>query len=94
MSNAESDWDPPVDHGRVAVDAYRWQRWRLPDTASSLWSFRRWLSAVLDDTGLGQEDAHDLLMAVGEAVSNAIEHAQRPAQPYVDVIVEVTRTVA
>ena len=90
MSSAEPGWDPAVDDGPAAVDGYRWQRWRIPTTASSLWSFRRWLSAVLDDTGLGQDDAYDLLLAVGEAVSNAIEHAQRPARPYVDVIVEVT----
>ena len=47
------------------------------------------MSAVLDDTGLGRDEAHDLLLAVGEAVTNAIEHAQRPGRPHVDVIVEV-----
>jgi anti-sigma regulatory factor (Ser/Thr protein kinase) len=45
--------------------------------------------AVLDDTGLTPEQAHDLLLAVGEAVSNAIEHARNPTRPCIDLTVEV-----
>ncbi|WP_324275966.1 ATP-binding protein [Blastococcus brunescens] len=35
--------------------------------------------------GIGEDQTYDLLLAVGEAATNAIEHAQEPTQPYIDV---------
>ena len=72
-----------------SADGYRWQRWSMPAEAPSVPFLRRWLRAVLDDAGLLSEQVHDLLLAVGEAVSNAIEHALNPTRPGIDVIVEV-----
>ena len=70
-------------------DGYRWQRWSLPAEAPSVPFLRRRLRAVLDDAGLPPDQVHDLLLAVGEAVSNAIEHALNPTRPGIDVIAEV-----
>jgi anti-sigma regulatory factor (Ser/Thr protein kinase) len=59
--------------------------WRLPSAASSIPVLRRHLRAWLETTGIGEEQAYDLLLAACEAATNAIEHAQQPTQPYVDV---------
>ena len=61
--------------GPLSADEYRWLKWSLPADAPSVPFFRRWLRMILDDTALSSEQVHDLLLAVGEAVSNAIEHA-------------------
>ena len=80
-----------VSSVQPSADAYRWHRQSLPAEKSSVPLLRRWLRPVLDDTGLAPEQVHDLLLAVGEAVSNAIEHALNPTRPGIDVVVEVAR---
>ncbi|RBY89660.1 histidine kinase [Blastococcus sp. TF02A-30] len=65
-------------------------RWRLPSEVSSIPVARRRLRAVLDAAEVGPDQAYDLLLAACEAVSNAVEHAQDPTEPYVDVAVAVT----
>ena len=50
---------------------------------------RRRLRAVLDGAGVDADLAYDLLLAAGEAVTNAIEHAQEPTEPFVHVGVAV-----
>jgi anti-sigma regulatory factor (Ser/Thr protein kinase) len=88
VSSAEPADDPgPLREPNV--DGYRWQSWSLPAVASSVPFLRRCLRAVLDDTGLSPEQVHDLLLAVGEAVSNALEHAQNPTRPCIDLTVEL-----
>ena len=82
---AEAAGVPGLPH----LDGYRWQRWSLPAEASSVPHLRRSLRSVLEDTPLSPDQVHDLLLAVGEAVSNAIEHAQNPTRPRVDMTVEV-----
>ncbi len=59
--------------------------WRLPSSASSVPALRRRLRAWLGDAEVAEEQAYDLLLAACEAATNAIEHAQDPTQPYVDV---------
>ncbi|WP_246064073.1 ATP-binding protein [Blastococcus colisei] len=63
--------------------------WRLPSFASSVPVLRRRLRGWLATAGIGEDQAYDLLLAACEAVTNAIEHAQEPAQPYFDVTAAV-----
>jgi anti-sigma regulatory factor (Ser/Thr protein kinase) len=65
------------------------QEWRLPTTELSVRWLRQGLRVVLDDTGLSPDDLYDLLVAACEAATNAIEHAQQPSEPFVDVRFEV-----
>jgi anti-sigma regulatory factor (Ser/Thr protein kinase) len=67
----------------------RCREWRLPSTASSVPVLRRGLHAFLQGTPLSGDQAYDLLLAACEAASNAIEHAQRPSEPFFDVFTEV-----
>jgi anti-sigma regulatory factor (Ser/Thr protein kinase) len=63
--------------------------WHLPATSVSVPSLRRGLRSVLDDTGLPDDALYDLLLAACEAATNAIEHAQEPTEPFIDVRFEV-----
>ncbi|HEU5004249.1 MAG TPA: SpoIIE family protein phosphatase [Actinomycetota bacterium] len=45
-------------------------------------TLRRWLSTA----GMGAQQGHDVLVAVGEAVANAIEHAYGPGQGTVEIL--------
>jgi anti-sigma regulatory factor (Ser/Thr protein kinase) len=59
--------------------------WRLPSSASSIPALRRRLRGWLETAGVEEDQAYDLLLAACEAATNAVEHAQEPTQPYVDV---------
>lgn len=60
-------------------------QWRLPSAASSIPVLRRGLRAWLETAGLDEDRTYDLLLAACEAATNAVEHAQEPSEPYVDV---------
>ncbi|RBY77948.1 histidine kinase [Blastococcus sp. TF02-09] len=62
-------------------------RWRLPSEPAAVPVLRRGLRGVLAEMGIDEDRAYDLLLAAGEAVTNAIEHAQDPSEPFVDVTV-------
>jgi anti-sigma regulatory factor (Ser/Thr protein kinase) len=47
------------------------------------------LRSLLELTGLSDEQLEDLILAAGEAASNAVEHASRPTLPCFDVLAEV-----
>ena len=64
-------------------------RWRLPAEPASVPVLRRGLRGVLAEAGVEPDHAYDLLLAAGEAATNAIEHAQDPSEPFVDVTVGV-----
>jgi signal transduction histidine kinase/ActR/RegA family two-component response regulator len=59
--------------------------WRLPSSASAIPALRRRLRGWLETAGVEEDQAYDLLLAACEAATNAIEHAQEPTQPFVDV---------
>jgi anti-sigma regulatory factor (Ser/Thr protein kinase) len=59
--------------------------WRLPSEAAAIPVLRRRLRSWLDVSGVEPDDAYDLLLAACEAATNAIEHAQAPTEPYVEV---------
>ena len=74
---------------RPAVPAAVRQEWRLSCTELSIRSLRQGLRVTLDGYGLAPDTVHDLLLAASEATTNAIEHAQQPSEPFVDVVLEV-----
>jgi anti-sigma regulatory factor (Ser/Thr protein kinase) len=47
------------------------------------------LRPVLDLTGLPDHELDDLVLAAGEAATNAVEHARLPTLPFFDVSAEV-----
>jgi anti-sigma regulatory factor (Ser/Thr protein kinase) len=63
--------------------------WKLPTVEVSIPTLRRELSSFLTTSGLSDDEFYDLLLAVSEAASNAVEHAQHPRQPFIDVVAEV-----
>jgi anti-sigma regulatory factor (Ser/Thr protein kinase) len=65
-------------------------RWRLPSEASSIPVLRRGLRGWLETAGIDADLRYDLLLAACEAATNAIEHAQTPTEPFVDVTAAVT----
>jgi anti-sigma regulatory factor (Ser/Thr protein kinase)/putative methionine-R-sulfoxide reductase with GAF domain len=63
----------------------------LPAVATSLRGIRAALTRWLTKVGAGPEDVMDLLLAVGEATSNVVEHAYGPEGGLVHVHVELQR---
>ena len=59
--------------------------WRLPSEAASVPVLRRRLRSWLHAAGVDPDQAYDLLLAVCEAATNAIEHAQAPTEPFIEV---------
>ncbi|MGY2127246.1 ATP-binding protein [Blastococcus sp. SYSU DS0617] len=82
---------PPLPRSPAETTAPEQQlgRWRLPAELVSVPLVRRGLRTVLHEAGVEPDQAYDLLLAAGEAVTNAIEHAQYPTEPFVDVVVSV-----
>jgi anti-sigma regulatory factor (Ser/Thr protein kinase) len=68
-----------------------WQRrqWRWPSLLTSVRAMRVELRPVLDLTGLPDVELDDLVLAAGEAATNAVEHARSPTLPFFDVCTEV-----
>jgi anti-sigma regulatory factor (Ser/Thr protein kinase) len=64
--------------------------WRLPAESPSIPLVRHRLRALLTDAEVDEDQVYDLLLAACESVTNAIEHAQHPLEPYVDVSVAIT----
>jgi signal transduction histidine kinase/CheY-like chemotaxis protein len=75
---------PPT--GRLDADT---TTWRLPAQASSIPPLRRRLRTLLTGAGLDEDRCYDLLLAACEAATNAVEHAQDPTEPFLDVRVTV-----
>ena len=57
----------------------------MPSEAGSVPVLRRRLRSWLHAAGVDPDQAYDLLLATCEAATNAIEHAQEPAEPFFDV---------
>ncbi|TFV54878.1 response regulator [Geodermatophilus sp. DF01-2] len=65
------------------------RHWRFPASTSAIPALRRRLRALFTEAGLDDDLAYDLVLAACEAATNAIEHAQDPAEPFIDVGAEV-----
>jgi CheY-like chemotaxis protein/anti-sigma regulatory factor (Ser/Thr protein kinase) len=76
---------PAPTQGASADAAAPAVAWRFPSTVTSVPAVRRRLRLFLDAATRDPDEAYDLLLAACEAVTNAIEHAREPTQPYVDV---------
>jgi signal transduction histidine kinase/CheY-like chemotaxis protein len=84
---------PPARPGppspRRAEDGPSSASWRLPSEAAAIPVLRRRLRSWLDASGIDPDQAYDLLVAACEAATNAVEHAQAPTEPFVDVTAAV-----
>jgi anti-sigma regulatory factor (Ser/Thr protein kinase) len=78
-----------VDGGSDDGTADCRQNWRLPTTERSVTVLRRGLTGFLDGADLSGDERYDLLLAVCEAASNAIEHALNPTEPFFDVHTQI-----
>jgi anti-sigma regulatory factor (Ser/Thr protein kinase) len=67
----------------------RRREWRLRTVEGSVRIIRQELSAFLDTIGLSDDEFYDVILAASEAATNAVEHAQHPAEPFFDVSAEV-----
>jgi CheY-like chemotaxis protein/anti-sigma regulatory factor (Ser/Thr protein kinase) len=65
------------------------RHWRFPADTRSIPALRRRLWALFAEAGLDEDLAYDLVLAACEAATNAVEHAQEPAEPVIDVGAEV-----
>jgi anti-sigma regulatory factor (Ser/Thr protein kinase) len=74
---------------RTAAQASDLFELRLPATAPSLTAMRRALRHWLTENGATTNDVIDILIAVGEAAGNAVEHAYGPGDASFDVAATV-----
>ncbi|MGH3113522.1 MAG: SpoIIE family protein phosphatase, partial [Gaiellaceae bacterium] len=58
---------------------------RLPAKVQALAALRAQVRDCLHRAGVGENDAQELLVALGEAVANAIAHPIAPTQPFIEV---------
>jgi anti-sigma regulatory factor (Ser/Thr protein kinase) len=65
------------------------ERWRFPSTPQTIPALRRALRRLFAAAGLDDDQSYDLLLAACEAATNAVEHAQDPTEPFVDVAAEI-----
>jgi anti-sigma regulatory factor (Ser/Thr protein kinase) len=87
-------YEPLADSTSSAVrsgsspDGRRCQ-WHLRSVESAIPWLRRGLRAFLADRGLPHSDLEDLVLAVCEAATNAVEHAQQPTEPFFEASIEI-----
>jgi anti-sigma regulatory factor (Ser/Thr protein kinase) len=67
----------PVDQSRLHL--------RVPADPEALPSLRHALRRWLESGGVGGEAAYEILVAAGEAIANAVEHAYGPGDGVVDI---------
>ncbi|MBB3677669.1 signal transduction histidine kinase/ActR/RegA family two-component response regulator [Modestobacter versicolor] len=80
---------PPAVAPPPAPAQVHYERWRFPATPQAIPALRRALRRLFATAGLDEDQAYDLLLAACEAATNAVEHAQDPTEPFVDVTAEV-----
>ena len=89
--------DEPVDDDvavlvmrRLPVDESRSLVTRMPAVPASLQPLRQTVRTWLGDLGADRVPAEDLLLAIGEAVTNAVEHAYgpRPGEVVLSLVAE------
>src|SRR5204863_5162437 len=62
---------------------------RVRAIPESLSAMRRSLGSWLDGAGADEDEAYDVVVAVGEAAANAVEHAYGPTEAEFEVSAEV-----
>jgi anti-sigma regulatory factor (Ser/Thr protein kinase) len=58
---------------------------RLPADSTTLALLRGQVRDFLQQAGVPEEDAYELVIALGEAAANAIQHPVDPAEPFIEV---------
>jgi anti-sigma regulatory factor (Ser/Thr protein kinase) len=66
------------------------ETWVYPLVPTAAAALRRHLRAALSGDGIDPDLLADLQLAATEAVNNAVEHAQQPSRPEVEVRLQVT----
>jgi anti-sigma regulatory factor (Ser/Thr protein kinase) len=87
-ATASRPW-PPVSTSSPGPPWRQCRQWRWPSIPTSVRVMRLEVRALLDMTGLPDDELEDLLLAAGEAGANAVEHAHLPTLPFFDVLAEV-----
>jgi anti-sigma regulatory factor (Ser/Thr protein kinase) len=89
LAEVEALANPPDDVALLALrlpsDRSEPLRLRLDAEANSLAPMRRALRDWLGAVGANEDEAYDILVAVGEAAANAIEHAYGPAPAHFEI---------
>ncbi len=80
------DLPAPVSAGLAEVDV----TWTYPLSPSASAAARRDLRGALGDDRIDEDLLQDLQVAATEAVNNAVEHAQRPTRPEVQMHLRVS----
>ncbi|HWQ01276.1 MAG TPA: ATP-binding protein [Gaiellaceae bacterium] len=62
---------------------------RIPANADRASTLRRRLRAWLEEAGVSRDEAFEIVTAVSEAFINAVEHAQDPSSPQIEITAEV-----
>lgn len=68
-------------------------RWTYPSEATTASKMRRDVRATLGTRGVDGDVLDDVLLAASEAVNNAVEHAQQPTRPEIEVQVRIAAGV-
>jgi hypothetical protein len=87
-ATASGPW-PPVSTSSPGPPWRQRRQWRWPSIPTSVRVMRLEVRAMLDLTGLPDDELEDLLLAAVEAGANAVEHARFPILPFFDVLTEV-----
>ena len=87
-ATAPGPW-PPVSTSSAGPPWWQRRQWRWPSLLPAVRVMRLELRPLLDLTGLPDDELEDLILAAGEAATNAIEHARVPTLPFFDVLTEV-----
>jgi GAF domain-containing protein/anti-sigma regulatory factor (Ser/Thr protein kinase) len=82
--------DVAVLAARVALPAGDRLELRFHAVPESLSSMRRSLATWLTTNGADEDEAYDVMLAVGEAAANAVEHAYGPVEEEFGLTAEVT----
>jgi anti-sigma regulatory factor (Ser/Thr protein kinase) len=84
---ASGPW-PPLATSSPGPPWWQRRQWRWPSIPTSVRAMRLELRPLLDLTGLPDDELDDLVLAAGEAATNAVEHARLPTLPCFDVLAE------
>ncbi|MFD2091779.1 ATP-binding protein [Blastococcus deserti] len=88
-ADASAPHRPPAPRAPGSGRSDAVAEWRLPSTTGSIPALRRRLRAWLEQAGIDEDQGYDVLLAACEAATNAIEHAQDPTEPFVDVTADI-----
>ncbi|MFQ1002125.1 ATP-binding protein [Modestobacter sp. SSW1-42] len=83
---------PPPPPPAPPAPPVHFDAWRFPASPRAVPALRRALRRLLESAGLDEDQGYDLLLAACEAATNAVEHAQDPIEPFIDVTVEASAT--